>query len=99
LHTFDASAHVDKNYRNFQMKLHDVDGDGLSDVVLVYGKQNGLRWMKQEPKSQLATPAILVNVKAPTTFDIQNMDGDNIPDLVVYSSTDSKIYQSLAVRS
>jgi hypothetical protein len=97
LFTFDVNDHVDRDYRNFQIKIHDVDDDGLRDVVLLYGKQNGLRWMKQLPKNKLTGPKVLVNVKAPTAFDINNMNGDKIADIIVYSSSDKKIYQSLAV--
>lgn len=100
LFALDPNAHIDKDYRTFQIKIYDADRDGLADIIAIYGKQDGLKWMKQLNNSRIRSPLNLVEVNAPTSFDIgKDVNKDTIPDVVTYSSKDLAIYLNVGMNS
>jgi hypothetical protein len=108
--TVSARANIQQDYRWYQIKLHDVNCDGLMDVLFINGRQKyqigsntsqtGVQWLPQLSSGMLepvSTSYVAVNVRAPRTFAVVDMNDDNIQDVVVYSSSDDTIYLSSGV--
>lgn len=94
LFPLDPKSHLSTDYRTFQIRLYDADNDGLTDIVAIYGKQQGLKWMKQKANRRIDGPTNLLTstVGAPDAFDIKDMNNDGIADIVIHSDIDDSIY-------
>jgi hypothetical protein len=86
------------DYRDYQIKLFDADQDGYTDIVSIYGKQDGLKWMRQLSGMRIEGPVnlLLPAIKSPDAFDIQDMNNDGIRDIVINSQVDKALYMYLA---
>lgn len=69
------------------MFAHDVDGDGLADVLCARPHDYGLYWWKQAPNAPGADPtfaasAIDMTISQMHVVRLDDLDGDGVPEIV-----------------
>jgi hypothetical protein len=67
------------------VQVADLDGDGLSDILVCDAIRNQVSWIRQFPKGVYAEYPINGNILAPAHVELVDFDGDRDLDLVVAS--------------
>jgi hypothetical protein len=89
---FDTTLHKSINYRDWQIAAHDADGDGLKDIVTVYGLNHNVKIMKQSSAESFSALETLVVADNAGEFYLKDLDQDGVVDIAVHSEWDESVY-------
>jgi hypothetical protein len=88
--------YLSSDNKQYQIQIFDADGDGLSDVVTVFGGSATyeVRYLKQLPKKRMTGPNALVSpsIIAPDAFLMYDFNNDGVNDVIAHSAANNTIY-------
>jgi hypothetical protein len=82
-----------KDYRDMKCEFLDMDGNGLLDMVVAQGYQDGVEYFSQTTPNVFSGPARRVATANSTSdFIIRDMNGNGYEDIVAVSVADQAVY-------
>lgn len=84
------------SYRDWQLAAHDVDGDGMTDIVAVYGWKPGVQVFRQSSPGVFESPVTLVAADRAGNFFLKDLNDDDVADILVHSESQMSLYAYFA---
>ena len=92
LATFDPLTHSSVNYRDWKIEVFDADGDGLKDIIAIFGLRPDVQWMKQTSDGSFERLTSLVPVSTAGEFVLHDLNQDNVVDILVHSELEQRLF-------